>query len=292
MDHTITIIESQLDWLTMAVHTSQRRDILQQSASRIAHATESAKNATKPFRLKGYSGWRVGRIRFGEREGAAIIQLSGQLAADHLATLQPIADSVTRIDLAVTVHDPWGYYLRPRVHYAEYVKFVHDRPNAALGHLHEDTRGGSSIQIGDRSSERVLRVYNKYAEQIASNDPDGADHYSGCVRYELELKGENSEIIAARLAADPQRDATVQATVHEYATHHGLHPAFDRSGGQALKTGFRRRSDYDSRIRWYSKSVAPSIAVALQQGEACEVLDALGLAHLLQPTVAGHLGIE
>jgi hypothetical protein len=266
----------------MAVHTSQREEQLRDSASRIATATESAKNTSKPFRLKGYTGWRLGRVRFGQREGAAIIQLSGQLAEDHLATLQPLADSVTRLDLAVTVHYPRAYATRPHVHYGEALAFAWQRPNAALAHYHEDSRGGSSLQIGDRSSERVLRVYNKEAEQKAVDDPEGAQHYAGCVRYELELKGENAEKVAAELAIDRQR----------HDTQHGLRPPFDRSGGQALKTGFRRRSDYDSRIRWYSKSVAPSIAVALLQGEACEVLDALGLAHLLQPTVREHLEME
>jgi hypothetical protein len=129
-------------------------------------------------------------------------------------------------------------------------------------------------------------VYNKEAEEIASHDAEGAEHYKHCVRYELELKGEAARFCAFDLAIDEARSETIQATVHTYCTEHGLTPRFEPTGGQALKTGFRRRSDYDSRIRWYAKSVAPSIAVALQQGEACEVLDALGLAHLLQPTVA------
>jgi hypothetical protein len=268
----------------MAVHTSQKREHLRDSAYRIATSETEERNTTKPFRLKGYSGWRTGRVRYGEREGAALIQLSGQLAEDHLATLQPLADSVTRIDLAVTVSDPRAYSDRPYLHYKQYQGFLAGRPNAALGLFRSDTHGGSSFQIGDRESDRVLRVYNKAAEQIASHDEEGAEHYKDCVRYELELKGEVSEQVATALAQERARSESIQATVYTYCTDHGLQPPFDRSGGQALKTGFRRRSDYDSRIRWYSRSVAPSIAVALQQGEACEVLDALGLAHLLQPT--------
>jgi hypothetical protein len=285
MNPNITVIESQLDWLTLAVHSSQKREQLRDSAYRFAKNEAKDGNSTKPFRLKGYSGWRIGRFRYGEREGAALIQLSGQLAEDHLATLLPLADSVTRLDLAVTVHDPLNYDRRPRQHFDEMFHVKLSKPQSAIGHYHEDTDGGSSLQIGDRESDRVLRVYNKFAEQLAVHDGEGANHYVSCVRYELELKGENSERVAAALSQDAARAATVQATVHTYCTDHGLDPAFPSTGAQAIRTGFRRRSDYDSRIRWYARSVAPSIAVALQQGEACEVLDALGLAHLLQPTV-------
>ena len=199
---------------------------------------------------------------------------------------------MTRVDVAVTVHDAACYQGIPAEAYSQFRAWAKERPRAALGHYHEDTRGGSSLQLGERGSQRVLRVYNKEAEAIASHDDEGAAHYAGCARYELEFHDALAEKIGGKLAADGQRSDTIQATIYQFCTDHAITPVFEPTGGQALKTGFRRRSDYDSRIRWYSKSVAPSIAVALQQGEACEVLDALGLAHLLQPTVRESIGSE
>jgi hypothetical protein len=277
MHTTSTVIESQLDWLTAAVHTGDGAAHLE----RLAHAW-SAQETTggeqrTPFRLKGYEGFQRGRVRFGSREGAAITQLSGDLAARHFDTLVPLADSISRLDIAVTVRLPESDDDLGIRSYTQAKRWYDNHNRAALPSFHGDALGGYTCYVGDRSSDWFLRIYNKAAE--SRDDPAAVEHYRDCWRYELECKGPTAPRLAAALAVpdEPQRSADIQQMIHDYVSHHGIIPPFDETGGQALVSGFRRRSDRQSKLAWLAKSVRPTIAWLNDTGDAVDALQALGL---------------
>lgn len=283
MEPNITVIESQVDWLTMAVHTERKCLELDHFAIELMRDSEAPTNQVKVFRLKGYSGWRCGRIRYGARKGAGLVQLSGDLAERYLTQLLPLADSLTRLDLAVTVHAPYDHDTIPAFHYHECELFHQTHSRAAHGTLWQSTRGGATFYLGDRTSDQYMRVYVKDAECRANHDPEGAAHYADCTRYEVEVKGGPALQVANAVAESHDRASDIQRTVYEHCDKHGLTPWFNPTGGQTIKLGFRRRTDFDSRMRWLDKSVKPTVAWLLHQGEAAEVLDAIGLGHLLTP---------
>jgi len=279
MNGTGTVIESQLDWLTCAAHTQEGADRFERYASAWAATTERDVERRTPFRLKGYEGWQRGRVRFGEREGAAIIQLSGDLAARHFDTLLPLADSISRLDIAVTTRLPTEAPDVGLVSYRQAADWYQAHTRAARPSFHGDADGGYTCYVGDRSSDWFLRVYNKAAE--ARNDPEQADHYARCWRYELECKGASAPVLAAHLGAvgPEDRAADVQSMLHDYATRHGIEPTFERANGAKLIAGFRRRSDRASKLAWLARSVRPAVEWLAESGDARDVFEALGLPY-------------
>lgn len=274
---TNVLVESQLDWLTCAAHTERGATTLALLARAWADTTETDVARPTPFRLKGYQGWQRGRVRLGERPGAALIQLSGDLARSHFDTLIPLVDNVSRIDLAATVRLAETDPDVGQRSYAEAVAFYGRHSKAAIPSFHGDADGGYTCYVGDRSSDWFLRIYNKEAESRA--DLDQARHYERCWRYELEVKGGTANALAGHLLANgpDARAGDVQSMVWEYVHRHGIEPTFDRSTGAKLIPGFRRRSDRDSKLAWLAKSVKPACDWLAETGDSRDVYEALGL---------------
>lgn len=272
-----TVLESQLDWLTVAAHTSEHAHSLALLAADLTAAEARARAKTSPFRLMGYEGWRTGRVRFGMRDEWALLQLSGDLAEQRVTEVLPVADSITRVDFAVTArtaepdpHVGGNAYLMATHHAA-------DHPKAAMVSRTTDNKGGETLYIGHRSSDYFFRLYNKHAEALSRGDDAEADRYLNCWRYELECKGLAAAPLAMAAAGAGDRPSHVQSLVYHYSRDHGIEPVFSVDGDRVLRPGFRRRSDYESRLRWFQRAVRPSIQWALSHGDRQSVIDALGL---------------
>jgi DNA relaxase NicK len=274
---TATVIESQLDWLTLAVHSREKTDLLRDHAERWAKREVDSGNRVAPFRLNGYIGWKAGRVRYGERENAGLVQLSGDLAAQHFDTLYPIRDNISRLDVAVTVRADPPQPEHGRESYLAAVAHRDASPRSARPSQHGDGDGGWTTYIGDRTSDYYFRLYDKEAEQRGERNDAGAERYRACWRYELECKGLSTPALALSLAGAADRPALCQGLVHNYACAHGIEPIFPYDGKRVLSPGFRRRSDRDTRMAWLRRSVRPAVEYLLQTGTRDEVIQALGL---------------
>lgn len=280
MHPTATVIESQLDWLTCAVHSGRAADELEHYARMLARTSETATERERPFRIKGYEGWQAGRVRLGLREGAALLQLSGDLAAKHFDDLVPIADSISRVDIAVTARLPQRDDDLGLTTYLAAQRWYQGHLHAARPSFHGDADGGYTCYVGERTSDWFLRVYNKAAE--SRDDPDQAQHYLNCWRYELECKGGTTQALVGELSArdGDDRAAAIQDMVWEYVKRHGMVPAFPKAGSVSLVPGFRRRSDRETKLAWLQKSVKPAVAWLAKTGDLADVYQSLGLSDL------------
>lgn len=226
---TGTVIESQVDWLTCSAHGRERAHGLAWLSSEWAKGEAARGNRLQKWRLMGYEGSHVGRVRWGQRdEDSCLVQLSGELAERYIAEAASLADRVTRVDLAVTVRpDPPNPHLGANV-YDEAAAFAQGKPRAALPWTIYDARGGRTTYLGARTSDHFLRVYNKEAESRAKDDAEGVARYLGCWRTELELKGMMAEPVA-RVACDQEdRPAWAQEYLYDYLTDHGITSPFPR----------------------------------------------------------------
>ncbi len=275
---TPDVIESQADWLTAACHGRKRTDDLKGYIHPLLTAELAHGARPRPWRLQGYVGYMAGRVRWGERENAGLVQLSGDLAERHLERVCELQDSITRLDVATTVVLPFYDSTLARRGYSAATEHRLRHPHSALPKVVEDGNGGSTLYLGDRSSDFILRLYNKQAERLADADPDGAEHYRNAWRYELEVKGRAAPQLATLTVAAPDRAAYIQAFLYDYCEAHGLTPAFPHSGAQALRPGFTRRSDRQKTLQWYRSAVGPSLQRLWQGGDPQELIDALGLA--------------
>lgn len=283
MDSSALVMESQLDWLTLSVHTRVKADWLRYHADRWARQEAEQGNTTRPFRLNGYLGWRCGRVRYGERDNAGLVQLSGDLAAWHFPDLYPNRDNISRLDLAVTVD-----CLRPRddharEQYQAATAAYAEHPHGALPSLVQDGQGGSTLYLGHRTSNLFLRLYNKGAEALHQGTAEEALRYANCWRYEVECKGERALAYAHGVHQADSPTDYIRDTVHRIFTDHHVTPLYDAGSSYFLVPGFRRRSDDDRRLAWFRRSVQPAVKQLVKDGRFTEALDALGINGLEPP---------
>lgn len=229
-EYSGAVIESQVDWLTCSAHGKEAADRLLLCAKGLAKEEQQKGNKPRHFNLMGYGGTHCGAIEYGQRdEASTLVRAIGNVASAQLDVLLSLADRVTRIDLATTWRaEPPDPHLG-RNAYSLAMMHFNAHPKSAIPSRIEDGAGGSTTYIGNRESDYFLRVYNKEAESIAKRDPEGAERYRSCWRFELEIKATAAQAMADRLVFEDQIPHYVQDYLHGYCTRHGVIPPFPLS---------------------------------------------------------------
>lgn len=277
MHDTSLVFEAQPDWLTAATHHRHNSDQLAAFARALLAREQRDGNRQRPFRLQGYVGVQAGRVRLGERDNAALVQLSGELAAQHLHHVRELQDSLTRLDICVTCRPATTSDVEAARAYQSATAFRAGHPRSAAAKLVCDNDGGSTLYVGDRTSNYLLRLYNKGAERIAAHDQAGAERYAGAWRYELEVKGQPAPALARAVDEAEDQAEYIQSFIHRYCENHGISPIFPFEGRRAILPGFTRRSDRQKTLDWFRRSVAPGLRRVLDGSADQEVYTALGL---------------
>jgi hypothetical protein len=283
-ESSVTIIESQADWLTGACVTADRADALRTFATDLAHAEERDGNKLSRFAVQSYQGHRCGRVAVAEAEGGrTLIQLSGDLAAKQLTTVLPLLDHVTRLDIAVTVRTPERDPTVAENAWTLAAMFFDTHPRSAAPWRLQHKTKGDTTYVGSRNSDKFLRIYDKYAESVQQHDEKSAIRYERCWRYEVEIKGKPSLLTAQRIVLDSHPDLYVRGAMRQYLKLHGIEPIYTDQSPFILLPGFTRRTDADSRLWNIATNVRPSLDWLRDAGYADDAIAALGLEALIPP---------
>lgn len=277
--HSGLVIEAQVDYLRCSAHGQSAAQNLTDLARGLAEEERARGNRERRWRLMGYEGTHVGRVAYGKRdEASSILDLSGQAANEYLSPALAVADTVTRVDLAVTWRaDSPRPTLGPDT-YAQMLEWYQADTRRARPSTTNDGAGGYTAYLGQRQSENFLRLYNKEAECRSTQDWAGVQRYQNCWRYELEVKGGLSQKIAHEVDDHAMRWWYVRSYLWQFLTAHGVEPAFPLDGSAALLPGFSRRSDDDVSLRHLAKNVKPTLKRLSKHGRTEDALVALGLA--------------
>lgn len=278
-EYTGVVIESQPDWLTVSAHGQAKARLLLELGVRLSKEEKARGNRPHKWRSMGYEGIACGRVTYGQRDTAATeLRLSGEAAAANLDVSTALADSITRLDLAVTwrsdrpvpdlgdqaAHDALTFKaIKPRA----------ARPWAILGET-----GVETLYLGERASEYFFRLYNKEWQERKQMGASYDGRYDNCWRYELELKATVPHLILKKLLPLQDRAQWIRDYLHAYTVAHGLQPPFDRGEALALIPGFRRKSDADSKLNHLSRNVRPTVQWLTETGRLDDTLKALGLS--------------
>lgn len=277
MEYTATVIESQVDYLTVSAHGQASARNLLDLAQGLAKEEKARGGRARHWRLMGYEGTHIGATEYGRRdEYSTILRVSGDAANRVLCRALSVADTVTRVDLAATVRcEPPNPMLGWQA-YGEADRFYREDRRRARPSFTGDADEGLTCYVGRRESENFLRIYNKEAECRAQDDDDGVKRYQACWRYELEAKGTVAKPLAELVNDSPDAPRYVQQYLHTWLTSHGISPAFPWIGAQSLVPGFRRRSDADTKLRHIRKNVRPTVNWLREAGHEPELREALG----------------
>lgn len=278
-EYSGTVIESQVDWLTVSAHGRDAASNMLDYAHGLARREKGRGNRERRWRLQGYEGSHVGRVEYGQRDQeSTIVRLIGALAEESLTDALSLADAVTRTDIAVTYRaDPPDPFIG-RNCYTNAELFYVKNPRAARPWFTGDAQGGFTCYVGARESSAFFRIYNKAAECVSTGDTEGLERYRGCWRFELEGKASLAGALANLVDDSADRADTVLRYVVSYAEAHGIPTPFMVDGPRSLLPGFRRRSDAESRIQHLARNVKPTLDWLREAGELDRALNALGLS--------------
>lgn len=270
VDHPLEILESRLDWLSVTVKPGQHQTVVKgRVAAWIDQRVEQGYNR-KAFQTPFYRGTRVDGIAWGERTDDSSVTLSGSMAQQHGPTLITWADTISRCDVQVTLRDPnitrnWASYVNSLAGLDDRVK-----AGSLTTRLYTRTPDGTTAYIGDGASDRMMRVYDKYAES--------GHHYPvGSWRWEVQYRHQRAAKVARRLLDDSCRPSACLGRVCD--AFHDLRidvPALCLPA-RWNDAGITPRTDNERRLAWLKTSVAPCVERLTELYGMDIVLDALGL---------------
>lgn len=277
-DHTAAVIEAQVDWLTASSHSEDGSLKIDAYADVLIEGQEALGNRKAGWRSMGYIGYHCGDVDWGRRDNRqSIIRISGGRADELLGAVFPLADYVSRLDVAVTWRAvPADPHIGENA-YSNAEMYLRAHPKASIPSHTGDALGGYTCYLGDRRSPYYGRIYNKEAERASRGDDTLAKRYASCWRYEVECHDSRALALASVLATDADRPDVVQQWVYDFWQQRGVPPAFPPTGKVALVPGFHRRSDDETRLRHLARNVAPTIKRLREHGRYEEAREALGL---------------
>jgi hypothetical protein len=272
-------IAADVDWLTITVKSTDARRRLMESYSETVRDLKDSGERLGTWRFKGYQGVAIGGFRWGTRPDSDIVMLSGYEAALYWKTFLPLAENVTRVDLAVTVEidRPCPDLL---IYYYDWDQETEQR---GLKHqtrwrvtFFQNNNGGQTLNVGARASDQMGRVYDKAAQQGMT------DHLYKLWRYEVEFKQNRASKLAQSLNTQGISSAKlrddIRKTVYLWFSGRDVPPIFSAKGDEfSLEVQAKVTSD-EATLKWFSSQVAPSVRRLIEKGRLEEVKEALGIA--------------
>jgi DNA relaxase NicK len=264
------LVDCGIDWFTTTALDPPTSKLLTLKAEGMM-LSESAKGFyIKPWSMKGYSGWRCGRVEWGERQDGVVARLSGGLAASDWWTLWQITERCSRIDLQATfrlVHKPFAEIQHMRRVAQNFYDGRSDGPKITFW---SDNKKGACLYFGSRASSLYFRAYNKEAES-------GRKEFEGCVRLELEVKNRLTYPTVQRLLAAETTQHGILSELATYMDRHGLSPNFGTVDLHSRSECSIIQPDCQKSLDWLSSAVKPTVQRLVAMGLTEEVFEAIGL---------------
>ena len=173
-------------------------------------AVELEKGAKgRTTRASGYHTTVAGPVALGRRADGCILRISGATAHEHWNQIVDFGGNITRFDVQVTVSSSVSASDRMLRVWNQNRGWTSGEGRRSKVKKIVGPTGIESMYVGNRQSERFLRIYDKWLES-------GDAHYERCLRWELELKGELALAYASQLTICQDSEGAMFATVAGY----------------------------------------------------------------------------
>lgn len=263
------VIDYGCDWITATAKGPESRRRLALLGKRVLDSETKAGNERKPWGMSGYEGLKSGGCQIGERGDSTIVRLSSGVAWENWLKVYQAADSFSRLDLQVTAkmdQEPKRVIAAAYRHSLAFSRKHSGNPTVSVLKC---SNGTATMYLGRRQSERFARVYDKGAES-------SHDDYQGCVRWELELKGDLCLPALRTIASSRRPIFTMASIVVTHFRDRGCSLPMSWATDRALSAP-RKRSDVERQLSWLECQVRPTVEHLISQGRIDQVFRALGL---------------
>jgi len=279
-------VTADVDWLTITTKTNKGRERLFTEAAAILE-TIRPNAIVKKWAFRGYAGWICESARWGTRPDSDIMVVSGHDAHATWRRLLPLAENVSRLDLACTckLFYPWPKLAKICF---DFVMGIIDFKERRLYSHVENSRIGDTLYIGSRSSPQFGRFYDKGVESKTA----APGHIW---RYEIEFKEHRARALGKELqkilGENPEWNtlllpAMIAKTVRLWYRSRGVETLYTIEAKPLLSDISARITSDDIILEWLSTQVAPSVQGLVDREKTDAVLIALGLDWLLQGAAA------
>lgn len=242
---------------------------------------ERRHNSLKPWRLREYSGWSLGRWSFGIRGYEVMMEWRSELAPLGLELTKDMDVHCTRIDIK---HDFSLEKDDPR-----FSKLAYDRVQAArqaktrgyprkppIEHIGD---GGCSMDAYSREGSLFVRCYDKSSEQ----GWEVGDGIPRIWRAELEIKQERAEYAYNKIVQGEDKQAVSAAIARSLLLGCGLSILFPWGGTTAsLPVSARKETDDERSLAWLERSVQGTVRKLIDKGRIDATMRALGIIDALR----------
>ncbi len=213
-----------------------------------------------------------GGIDLGRRDRERFYRASGDCAHSTFLACARSASNVSRIDLQCTVgfRDPTLECAERAFSQFSALPGACGQPRTAV--LVQDNSLGQTCSIGSRRSNVYLRIYD---HGIAHKSADAGMSW----RLEAELKGSMAKRYAALLFTCSSARAQLPDIVHGLFSDRRVDPPWVLGNRWSVVID-PAISDVESKMKWLSGQVAPTIEYLVGEGYITGVLDALRLPQM------------
>lgn len=228
----------------------------------------------KAARALGTVGQQVGPMYLGSEGTYRMLRISGEWASTAVEMLAMMGGKpkITRIDVQVTVgriYDVADTAERTaeavRLWQAENRQASHPKPRLILGYGQGDT-----FNLGSRSSETYIRVYDKSREQSLEGPP-------WYWRYEVELKGQRAIQAFEMICMSGHTQEACREVVEAYCDARGIPLPWGKSTTWEPAELPRPDTDDEKALTWLKTQVRPTVVRLKKKLGAAYIQEALWL---------------
>lgn len=211
-------------------------------------------------------------MSYGVREEDCMIQLSSTLARDYVREAVGLARTVSRFDAQVTVEMPSAQSQIAQKAYTRAQRGTGKKGRPTSAQMILSTTGGKTLYLGAKSSDRMLRIYDKGIES-------GVASRGKLWRCEAVLRKKQAMPAAKYMAEHESTAAAADAITATELRRKAGKPFWSPSPTQyAVATGRPEPSTVERKLNWLRGQVSPTVAFLLSRNQITEVLEALGLS--------------
>jgi hypothetical protein len=273
LSHT-SLIESRVDYLTATclidkLATGEEIEKGIALSVSLLHDEENKGNDRKQFMFKNFIGFTSGQATVARSNRGMLFRLSGECARDRWKEVYDISTNVSRVDVAATIKLNGAWSDLSRVHLDEVRRWARvSSPRLQVRRV-DGGKDGSSLLIGNRTSNAYGRIYDKEAESKSED-------YEACWRYEVEYKKDLANAACEHMSASVKPDLVASSVALEWFRQHGCGLG-EILPVESLPCSSSEASDDNRRLRWLRSGVRRSIEGLTARGKLVDVLNALGL---------------
>lgn len=267
---TCEVMECGVDWITATVRNGTEQRALARLADDWLLDRSCEGYEVKGWRWNNYSGSTTDGISYGKRDDGWIIRLSGSMAVRHWLTVATWAHNISRFDIQTTILDSEGKDEHAARGFSLLALDHRIESGFTTSRYTESTPDGSTLYVGSRTSDRMLRLYDKSAES------DG-EYPKRCWRYEIEYKGPRALRVAERIRNDAHQVQAVFDALQTCYSDWGLGIPANRPAWLWRDVGITHTSDDERRLDWLRRCIRPLVGRLTEAVGVDKVLSSLGV---------------